>query len=65
MSKRPNGGSFSADASLIPLEIRQDSCGKSPRPAQKSLAAEHSDNFQAGPKDSNPVAGGGAFTPNC
>ena len=47
----PNGESFSTDASLISLEIRQDSCGKSPRPVKKSLAAGHSVNFQTRPNE--------------
>jgi len=50
MPKHPIGGYFSADASLISLEIRQDSCGKSPCPAKKSLAVGHSSIFQTAPR---------------
>ena len=49
MPKHPIGGYFSAGASLISFEIRQDSCGKSPCPAKKSLAVGHSAIFQTAP----------------
>ncbi len=49
MPNHPIGGSFSADASLISLEIRQDSWRKSPRPAKKPLAAGHFALFQTAP----------------
>jgi len=41
--------SFSAGTSLISLEIRQDSCGKSPCLTKKSALIQDSANFQTGP----------------
>ena len=50
MAKRRLEASFSAGAALIWLEIRQDSCVKSPCPAKKSASIRHSANFQTGPR---------------
>jgi hypothetical protein len=55
MTKRRLWASFFTRTSLIFLEIRQDSCGKSPCLTKKSVSIRYSANFQTRPRFSNMI----------